>query len=255
MMRKQIAAANWKMNLSLSQAEELIDALLVTDHSLNDNQAAIFAVPFPYLLPVKQKLDGKQHVFVAAQNCSANKNGAYTGEVSAEMLEGIGIQYVVLGHSERREYHHENNEELARKVNIAMEYKLAPIFCCGEPLAIREAGTQNAHVETQLQESLFHLSAEQITNFIIAYEPIWAIGTGKTASSAQAQEMHAHIRNVLAGKYGKAVADTVSILYGGSVKAANAAEIFGQPDVDGGLVGGASLVATEFAAIIRGLKQ
>ncbi|RYF80658.1 MAG: triose-phosphate isomerase [Chitinophagaceae bacterium] len=254
-MRKQIAAANWKMNLSLAQAEELINALLQTDHSLNENQVAVFAVPFPYLLNVKQMLDGKANVFVAAQNCSANKNGAYTGETSAEMLQSIGLKYVVLGHSERREYNHETNAELAQKVNIAMEHQLQPIFCCGEPLQVREAGTQNSHVEMQLKESLFHLSAEQVRGFVIAYEPIWAIGTGKTASSEQAQEMHAHIRSVIAGQYGKEIADSISILYGGSVKAANAAEIFGQPDVDGGLVGGASLVATEFAAIINSLKK
>jgi triosephosphate isomerase len=254
-MRKQIAAANWKMNLSLLQAEELINALLQTNHTLGDNQLAIFAVPFPYLLPVKQKLDGKQNVFVAAQNCSAKKNGAYTGEVSAEMLQSIGLKYVIIGHSERREYNHETNEELAAKVNIALDHKIAPIFCCGEPLPVREAGTQNSYVESQLKAGLFHLAAEQMKNFIIAYEPIWAIGTGKTASSGQAQEMHAHIRAVIAGRYGKEIADTVSILYGGSVKAANAVEIFGQPDVDGGLVGGASLVATEFSAIINGLKN
>jgi triosephosphate isomerase len=254
-MRKQIAAANWKMNLSLLQAEELINAMLQSDHSLNDNQLAVFAVPFPYIIPVKQKLDGKKNVFVAAQNCSANKNGAYTGEVSAEMLESIGLKFVIIGHSERREYNHETNEELARKVNIALDHKLAPIFCCGEPLSVREEGSQGTYVETQLKESLFHLSGDQMQNFIIAYEPIWAIGTGKTASSDQAQEMHAHIRKVLAGQFGQDVADSVSILYGGSVKAANAVEIFGKPDVDGGLVGGASLVATEFAAIISGLKS
>lgn len=254
-MRKQIAAANWKMNLSLAQAEELISALLQTDHSLNENQLAVFAVPFPYLLTVKEMLDGKQNVFVAAQNCSANKNGAYTGETSAEMLQSIGLKYVVLGHSERREYNHESNEELAQKVNIALEHQLQPIFCCGEPLQIREGETQNSYVETQLKESLFHLSSEQMKGFVIAYEPIWAIGTGKTASSQQVQEMHAHIRNVLSSQYGKEIADSISILYGGSVKAANAVEIFGQQDVDGGLVGGASLVATEFSAIINSLKK
>ena len=254
-MRKQIAAANWKMNLSLAQAEELIKALLQTDHSLGADQLAVFAVPFPYIITVKQMLDGRQNVFVAAQNCSANKNGAYTGETSAEMLQSIGLKYVVLGHSERREYNHETNAELAQKVNIAMEHQLQPIFCCGEPLQVREANTQNSYVETQLKESLFHLSAEQMKGFVIAYEPIWAIGTGKTASSEQAQEMHAHIRSALAAQYGAEVADSISILYGGSVKAANAAEIFGQPDVDGGLVGGASLVATEFAAIINSLKK
>ncbi len=253
-MRKQIAAANWKMNLSLLQAEELVKALMDADVNLKENQAALLAVPSPYLMVVKQLLNGKQNLFVAAQNCSANSNGAYTGEVSAEMLQSIGLKYVVIGHSERREYQQESNAELAQKVNIALEHQLQPIFCCGEALDVREAGGENAHVQTQLEESLFHLSGEQLTNFIIAYEPIWAIGTGKTASSDQAQEMHAHIRSVFAAKYGTAVSDSISILYGGSVKANNAVEIFGKPDVDGGLVGGASLVATEFAAIIKALK-
>lgn len=253
-MRKQIAAANWKMNLTLQQAEQLTNELLASGISLKEDQLAIFGVPFPYIIKVQEKLEGTNKLYVAAQNCSANKNGAYTGEVSAEMLNSIGLKYVIIGHSERREYNHEDNALLAKKVDIAFENGLQPIFCCGEPLQIREAETQNAYVETQLNESLFHLSAEQMKNFIIAYEPIWAIGTGRTASNEQAQEMHAHIRKVLASKYGAEIADTVSILYGGSVKAANAKDIFGQPDVDGGLVGGASLVATEFAAIIASLK-
>ena len=253
-MRKQIAAANWKMNLSLQQAETLIDDLLKTDHSLNENQLAVFGVPFPYLQTVKNKLAGKKNVFIAAQNCYDKKNGAFTGEVSAEMLQSIGVDYVIIGHSERREYFQESNAMLAGKVNICFEYNLKPIFCCGEPLSIRDAAKQNDYVESQLKESLFHLTTEHLTGFVIAYEPIWAIGTGKTASSEQAQEMHAHIRAVFAKQYGNAVANSISILYGGSVKASNAKEIFGQPDVDGGLVGGASLVATEFAAIINGLK-
>jgi triosephosphate isomerase len=253
-MRKQIAAANWKMNLTLQQAEQLTNELLAAGISLKEDQLAIFGVPFPYIIKVQEKLEGTNKLYVAAQNCSANKNGAYTGEVSAEMLNSIGLKYVIIGHSERREYNHEDNALLAKKVDIAFENGLQPIFCCGEPLQIREAETQNAYVETQLNESLFHLSAEQMKNFIIAYEPIWAIGTGRTASNEQAQEMHAHIRKVLAEKYGAEIADTISILYGGSVKAANAKDIFGQPDVDGGLVGGASLVATEFAAIIASLK-
>lgn len=254
-MRKQIAAANWKMNLSLQQGEQLIDELISTDHSLGTDQLAIFAVPFPYLVNIQNKLAGKKNVYVAAQNCSANKNGAYTGEISAEMLKSIHVPFVIIGHSERREYYHENNLMLAEKVNRAIESGIKSIFCCGEPLDIREAATQNSYVETQLKESLFHLNKEQLQNFIIAYEPIWAIGTGKTASSAQAQEMHAHIRSVMADQYGKETADSISILYGGSVKAANAVEIFGQPDVDGGLVGGASLVAAEFAVIINSLKK
>lgn len=253
-MRKQIAAANWKMNLTLQQAEALIDDLLQTEYSLGKNQLAIFGVPFPYLMDINKKLATKENAFVAAQNCYTKKSGAYTGETSAEMLQSIGIDYVILGHSERREYFNETNAMLAEKVNICFEYGLKPIFCCGEPLNIREAGTQNSYVETQLSESLFHLSAEQMTGFVIAYEPIWAIGTGKTATNEQAQEMHAHIRNVLAGKYGHDVANSISILYGGSVKANNAKDIFGQPDVDGGLVGGASLIAADFAAIINSLK-
>ncbi len=253
-MRKQIAAANWKMNLTLQQAETLTNELLNTPQNLTDNQLAVFGVPFPYLTTIKNKLTGQKNIFVAAQNCYNKKSGAFTGEVSAEMLKSIGLQFVIIGHSERREYFNESNAVLAEKVNICFENNLQPIFCCGEPLAIREAGTQNSYVETQLKESLFHLTAAQLTGFVIAYEPIWAIGTGKTASSEQAQEIHAYIRSVMAKQYGNEVAESISILYGGSVKANNAKEIFGKPDVDGGLVGGASLVAAEFAAIINSLK-
>ena len=253
-MRKQIAAANWKMNLTLQQGETLVEEVLKAVVDLNENQEAVFAVPFPYLVNVKKMLAGNNHFFVAAQNCYNKISGAFTGEVSAEILKSTTIDYVILGHSERREYFNESNEMLAEKINICIEYKLKPIFCCGEALQIREAGTQNSFVENQIKESLFHLNAEQIFSFVIAYEPIWAIGTGKTASSEQAQEIHKYIRSVIASKYGNEVAESISILYGGSVKAANAKEIFGQPDVDGGLVGGASLMATEFAAIIKSLK-
>lgn len=253
-MRKQIAAANWKMNLTLEQGEKLIDDLFQSDYTLDKNREVVFGIPFPYLTSIQKKLSGNKHVFIAAQNCSDKKSGAYTGEVSAEMLKSIGIDYVILGHSERREYFNESNAVLAQKINICFEYGLKPIFCCGEPFTIREAETQNAFVEKQLEESLFHLTADQLMGFVIAYEPIWAIGTGKTATSLQAQEMHAHIRKVLFEKYGSSVADSISILYGGSVKAANAKEIFGQPDVDGGLVGGASLIPAEFSVIINSLK-
>lgn len=253
-MRKQIAAANWKMNLTLEQGKALAGEIAQASLELNDTRLVIFAVPFPYLVSIKEQLSDKQNIFVAAQNCYTKKSGAYTGEVSAVMLASIGIQYVIIGHSERREYFNETNTLLAEKVNSCLENGLKPVFCCGEALEIREAGTQNSFVEAQLKESLFHLTAVQLTGFIIAYEPIWAIGTGKTASSEQAQEIQAHIRKVMAEKYGAEVADSISILYGGSVKAANAKEIFGQPDVDGGLVGGASLVAAEFVAIINGLK-
>jgi len=254
-MRKQIAAANWKMNLTLEQAETLITDLMAAPIKLTANQEAVFGVPFPYLINIKNIIAGKQHTLVAAQNCSTKASGAYTGEVSVEMLKSIGTPYVIIGHSERREYFNETNAILADKVNICFEYGLKPIFCCGEALDIREAGTQNSYVENQLKESLFHLSEAQLTGFVIAYEPIWAIGTGKTASSEQAQEMHAHIRSVFAAQYNDELANSISILYGGSVKPANAKEIFGQPDVDGGLVGGASLVATEFTTIINSLKQ
>lgn len=253
-MRKQIAAANWKMNLTLQQAESLMNELIATPHDLKGNQEAVFGVPFPYLINVKSKLAGKKNVFVAAQNCYDKKSGAYTGEVSAEMLKSINVDYVILGHSERREYFNESHAMLAAKVNICLENGLKPIFCCGEPLSVREAGNENSFVETQLKESLFHLTAVQLAGFVIAYEPIWAIGTGKTATNEQAQEMHAYIRKVMADQYGKEVADSISILYGGSVKAGNAKDIFGQPDVDGGLVGGASLIAADFAAIIKSLK-
>lgn len=253
-MRKQIAAANWKMNLTIQQGEQLLDAIIAKPHTLSADQLAVFAVPFPYLAMAQQKISGKENVFIAAQNCYSKKSGAYTGETSVEMLQSLGISYVVLGHSERREYFNESNQLLADKVNICLEYNITPIFCCGEPLNIREANTQNEFVAKQLEESLFHLSAEQVQKIVIAYEPIWAIGTGKTATSAQAQEMHAYLRSVLAGKYGNDVANNISILYGGSVKGANAKEIFSQPDVDGGLVGGASLIADEFVTIINSLK-
>ena len=170
------------------------------------------------------------------------------------MLSSLGVQYVVIGHSERREYFNESNSFLADKINICLENNICPIFCCGEPLAIREANTQNEYVGKQLKESLYHLSEQQLRKIVIAYEPIWAIGTGLTATSAQAQEMHAHIRSVMALQYGGDVAQGISILYGGSVKANNAIEIFGKDDVDGGLVGGASLIGPEFSAIIKALK-
>ncbi len=253
-MRLQIAAANWKMNLSLHEAEQLTDQLMAASYELNDNQLVVLAVPFPYLITVQNKIGSKKNIFIAAQNCYHKKNGAYTGEVSASMLQGMGIPYVIIGHSERREYFNEDNAMLADKVNIALEHQVKPIFCCGEPLHIREAGTQNSFVERQLKESLFHLHTDQIRNFVIAYEPIWAIGTGKTATSEQAQEMHACIRELLAKQYGMEIANSVSILYGGSVKASNASELFSMPDVDGGLVGGASLVADDFVTIIKSLK-
>ncbi|MGN6542856.1 MAG: triose-phosphate isomerase [Ginsengibacter sp.] len=254
-MRKQIAAANWKMNLSVEQAITLLDEILTKNIRLSENQEAVFGVPFPYLLLAKDKISNSKNYFVAAQNCYTKDSGAFTGEVSAAMLSSLDIKYVIVGHSERREYFSEDNQTLSLKVDVCLKNNVKPIFCCGESLEIREAGTQNDYVETQLKESLFHLDSSAIKDFVIAYEPIWAIGTGKTATADQAQEMHAHIRNALAKKYGNEIAESISILYGGSVKANNAKEIFSKPDVDGGLVGGASLNATEFAEIITSLKS
>jgi triosephosphate isomerase (TIM) len=253
-MRKQIAAANWKMNLSFQLGEKLLDEILNAKIKLSPGQLAIFAVPFPYLLMTRSEVEEESNYHAAAQNCYHKKSGAFTGEVSAEMLHSIGVTYCIVGHSERREYFDESNQVLAEKVNRCLENFITPIFCCGEALSIREAGTQNDFVAIQLNESLFHLPADKIKDIIIAYEPIWAIGTGKTASTQQAQEMHAHLRSVLAGQYGNEIAGQVSILYGGSVKANNAKELFSCPDVDGGLVGGASLVAADFIEIIKALK-
>lgn len=253
-MRKQIAAANWKMNLTLQQGEELLKGILANAKTLNENQQVIFAVPSPYLQAANTIVGETKNNFVAAQNIYSKKSGAYTGEVSVEMLQSLNIQFAVIGHSERREYFGESNTFLADKVNIALENNITPIFCCGEPLEVREAEGQNAFVAKQLEESLFHLSSEEIKKVVIAYEPIWAIGTGKTATSEQAQEIHQYLRSVIANKYGATTADEISILYGGSVKAANAKELFSQPDIDGGLVGGAALKVDEFVAIIDALN-
>jgi len=254
-MRKQIAAANWKMNLGFQQGEKLLDEILGAKIELAPDQLTLFAVPFPYLLMARSAVGEEQNYYVAAQNCYHKKSGAFTGEVSVEMLHSIGVTYCIVGHSERREYFSESNQVLAEKVNLCLGSFITPIFCCGEALTIREQGTQNEFVATQLRESLFHLEADKITQIIIAYEPIWAIGTGKTATTRQAQEMHAHLRSIIAGQYGQDIADKISILYGGSVKASNAIELFACPDVDGGLVGGASLVAAEFIEIIQALKE
>jgi triosephosphate isomerase len=253
-MRKQIAAANWKMNKRLDEGKVLLETILQSTDLFAPDHEVVFAVPFPYLVPLQSILDDRANISLSAQNCYHKTSGAYTGEVSVDMLDSINIKYCVVGHSERREYFGESNEVLAEKVNLCLSKNITPIFCCGEPLDIREAETQNDFVAVQLQESLFHLDATTIQKVVIAYEPIWAIGTGKTASSAQAQEMHAHLRAVLANQYGTEVANTISILYGGSVKGANAVELFSQPDVDGGLVGGASLIAEEFVQIIKALK-
>jgi triosephosphate isomerase len=253
-MRKQIAAANWKMNLTYQEAETLLEEIIKQDGNLSDNREVVFAVPAPYFDLAEDKIAAQNHMYVASQNVYSKKSGAYTGELSVTMLESMGVDHAIIGHSERREYFNESNQLLADKVKICLENNITPIFCCGEALEVREANTQNEFVAKQLEESLYQLTADEIQKVVIAYEPIWAIGTGKTASSDQAQEMHAFIRSQLAAKFGQEVADNISILYGGSVKASNAKDIFGKPDVDGGLVGGASLIAQEFLAIIRALK-
>ncbi|HSC52458.1 MAG TPA: triose-phosphate isomerase [Phnomibacter sp.] len=255
-MRKFIAAANWKMNCTKEQAKTLVQDLLEVSYALDKRHLVVLAVPYPYLIMVKDMIGpNDDHFTVAAQNLHHLKSGAYTGEVSAPMLASIGVEYVLIGHSERREQFGEDNALLAKKVDIALEHGLKPIFCCGEPLEIREAGTQNEYVKKQLEESIFHLSPAAIKEVVIAYEPIWAIGTGKTASIDQAQEMHFHLRSCLIKKYDENTANNISILYGGSVKADNAEALFNCPSVDGGLVGGASLIAADFEKIIEGLKK
>ncbi|MBA2499351.1 MAG: triose-phosphate isomerase [Chitinophagaceae bacterium] len=253
-MRKQIAAANWKMNMSYQDGVKLLDDVLSSKITLTADQQVIFAVPFPYLIMAKSEVAEETNNFIAAQNCHHKEAGAFTGEVSASMLHSVNVRYCIVGHSERRAFFNETNEMLAEKLDSCIKHQITPIFCCGEALEVRESGTQNDYVSRQLEQSLFHLSAEQIRKLIIAYEPIWAIGTGKTASTEQAQEMHAFIRSLLRGKFGSEIANEVPILYGGSVKAGNAKEIFACDDVDGGLVGGASLVADDFIQIIRALK-
>ena len=254
-MRKQIAAANWKMNLTYQQGEKLLDDILGANISLLEHQLTLFAVPYPYLLMTRSEVEEEYNYETAAQNCHHKPSGAFTGEVAAEMLHSMNIKYSIIGHSERREYNGETSALLAEKTDQCLKNYITPVFCCGEPLEVRETGRQAEYVENQLKESLFHLPAERISTIIIAYEPIWAIGTGKTATTEQAQEMHRHLRSVVADHYNEEVANEIPILYGGSVKAGNARELFSCPDVDGGLVGGASLVAADFIEIIKALKK
>ncbi len=249
-MRTKIVAGNWKMNKTLDEAKTLTSEVMNLAAEVKGNVKMILCVPFPYLLPTKMQL-GNSAVAVGAQNCSEHDAGAYTGEVSVGMLKSMGIPYVIIGHSERRQYFGEDGKLLAKKVDKALAAGLIPIFCCGEPLEIREKGTHEALIRQQVEESLFHLSAEALQKVVIAYEPVWAIGTGKTATSQQAQDMHAVIRKQLASKYGETVAQSIPILYGGSVKPDNAKELFSCEDVDGGLVGGASLKARDFVDIAK----
>ncbi|MFK8009828.1 MAG: triose-phosphate isomerase [Saprospiraceae bacterium] len=249
MSRQLIVAGNWKMNTTLKEGEKLAKAI-VKKSKAND-PLVIMAAPFTHLQSIGEIVKEAKGVEVAAQNCSNELSGAYTGEVSVGMLKSVGVKYVILGHSERRQYFKEGNALLAKKTNTVLGNGMLPIFCCGEPLSVRKAGNHARHVSKQLREGLFHLSKKDFGKVVIAYEPIWAIGTGVTASPEQAQEMHDKIRKMIARKYGDKIADATTILYGGSVKPANAKEIFSQPDVDGGLVGGASLKATDFSQIIK----
>lgn len=252
-MRKKIVAGNWKMNLGLQEGSALVSGILNALPTLSEDKQVVIAPPFLHLAQTVSQLQGTDHVSAAAQNCHHEASGAFTGEVSAAMLRSAEVPYVIIGHSERREYNGETDELLAKKVNAALAAGLKVIFCCGEPLDIRDADTQNDFVGAQIKAGLFHLSATQMTDIAIAYEPIWAIGTGRTASSQQAQDMHAHIRSVLKAQYGAEVANSTSILYGGSCKPSNAAELFACNDVDGGLIGGASLKAEDFIGIINAM--
>lgn len=247
-MRKNIVAGNWKMNKTLGEGLALVSEIVAGVNEETSTEIVI-APPFMHLTDTCALTFEMENIGVAAQNCSQHTSGAYTGEISAEMVSSSGAEYVIIGHSERREYFSETNEQLAQKVDRALENGLIPIFCCGESLEIREADQHFEFVCNQLSESLFHLSEEDYAKIVIAYEPIWAIGTGKTASSEQAQEMHSKLRAHLASKFGDAAKNT-SILYGGSCKPSNAVEIFAKPDVDGGLIGGASLNANDFLAIV-----
>lgn len=254
-MRKKIVAGNWKMNLTLQEGKTLTEGILAGLPQLSEAKQVVIAAPFIHLPQTAAQLEGKAFISTGAQNCASEASGAYTGEVSAAMLHSAGVQYVIIGHSERREYFQETDALLAKKVDLALGNGLTPIFCCGEALEVRDAGTQNTFVEEQIKAGIFHLDEASFRQLVIAYEPIWAIGTGRTASAAQAQDMHAHIRGVIAAKYGQAVADDTTILYGGSAKPSNAAELFAEADVDGGLIGGASLKAEDFLGIVDAMVQ
>lgn len=240
------------MNTDREEANKLSSEIInMAGSELNNYVDLILIPPFTHAYEVNKLVAGNKNIFVGAQNCHYEDSGAFTGEISPLMLKGINIAHVVLGHSERRELFHETNEIIKKKVDAALKHELTPIICCGEALEIREKGTQNDHVSKQIEESLFHLSSIDFEKVIIAYEPIWAIGTGLTASPEQAQEMHAAIRAMIEKKYGTETAQNITILYGGSVKAENAKEIFASPDVDGGLVGGASLKSRGFVDIAK----
>jgi triosephosphate isomerase len=252
-MRQKIVAGNWKMNMNLQDGINLAKEINETLKADKPNCGVVICTPFIHLASVAPLLD-KSLVKLGAENCADKAKGAYTGEVSAEMVKSTGADYVILGHSERRQYYHETPEILKEKVQLALQNGLKIIFCIGETLEEREANKQNEVVKAELDGSVYGLSAEEWKNIVLAYEPIWAIGTGKTATADQAEEMLAYIRSTVAEKYGKAVAEETTILYGGSCKPSNAKELFAKPDIDGGLIGGASLKAADFKGIIDAWK-
>lgn len=247
-MRKKIIAGNWKMNNNTQQTINLIDELV---KKLPQTKAEVIIAPSFVNLALAVQATKESPIVVAAQNMHFAEKGAYTGEVSADMLESIGVKTIILGHSERREYFNETDESLAKKVDTALAHQMRIIFCIGEKLAERKANKHFEVVKSQIEKALFHLSASDWANIVLAYEPVWAIGTGETASPEQAQEIHAFIRKTINEKYGNEVADNVTILYGGSCNAKNAASLFANLDVDGGLIGGASLIADDFVSIIQ----
>ena len=250
-MRQKIVAGNWKMNKNSEETEDLLNDLI--DKLPSDVEAQIIVAPtFVNLSSAVEHLEFT-NIVVAAQNMNQNENGAYTGEISADMLKSIGVKTVILGHSERRAYFHETDTLLAQKVTTALRYDMTIIFCFGEELKDRQDKQHFNIVENQLRDGLFHIQNEDWERIILAYEPVWAIGTGETASPDQAQEMHEFIRETVLKRYGSNIAEEVSILYGGSVKPDNAKEIFSKPDVDGGLIGGAALNAIDFAKIVEGI--
>jgi triosephosphate isomerase len=247
-MRKKIVAGNWKMNKNLQDGIELAKTV---NRQVEDNDViVVLCTPFIHLTEVS-KVITKDSLFLGAQNCASESSGAYTGEIAADMIKSTGADYVILGHSERRSYFKEDDALLNKKVKLALANDLIPIFCCGEVLAERQAGQYMKVVKDQISKGLFDLSANDFSKIVIAYEPVWAIGTGVNASAEQAQEMHKAIREWVAEKYGNQIAEHTSILYGGSCKPSNARELFANPDVDGGLIGGASLVASDFMGIVN----
>ena len=249
-MRKNIVAGNWKMNTTLPEGIKLAEEVNAALKGFSAKCDVVICVPFTHLASINNVID-KELLGLGAENCANHVKGAYTGEVSAPMVASTGATYVILGHSERRQYYGETSETLREKVRLALDNNLTPIFCVGEVLEERENGSYFEVVKCQLEEGLFNLSAEEFGKIILAYEPVWAIGTGKTATDDQAQEMHAFIRKTIADKYGNEVAENTSILYGGSCKPSNAAALFAKPDVDGGLIGGAALEAESFMGIVK----